>query len=344
MLMPALKNPQNIDLNQLNMPLISVIIPVYNGEKTIQATIQSVQQQTYPNLEIIVINDGSTDCTITVIEALADTHIRLFSQSNSGQAMSRNYGATMANGEYLSFLDADDLWTPEKLIDQYQALQSVPQAMVAYSWTDHIDEQGNFLRHGPQLSFTGNVLRQLIYSDFIGSGSNILVQRSAFLNIGGFEASLPPAEDWDCWLRLAKHYPFAVVPKPQILYRVSSQSSSFNIWRMERSSLKVIERTFHDLPSPLQPLKTICLGHRYKYLTYKAIDRQPDHGRAITGFRYLLTALFYDPTLWKRRVIWKVLLKLCVITVLPKTWSIQLFSKFDKIFNIEALLYHIKFS
>src|SRR3712207_3352824 len=114
------------------MPLISVIIPVYNGEKTIQETIESVLNQTFPSFELIVINDGSHDSTLDIVSSIKDPRIKVFSYPNAGLSASRNRGISVACGEYVSFIDADDLWTPDKLEAQYKALQANPQAAVAY--------------------------------------------------------------------------------------------------------------------------------------------------------------------------------------------------------------------
>lgn len=324
-------------------PLISIIIPVYNGAATIGETIASLQQQTHTRFEILAIDDGSTDDTVAVLQAIEEPRLRVVSYPNAGQAVSRNRGLELAQGDYISFIDADDLWTPDKLADQLAALVAHPGAAVAYSWTDHIDEHSRFLRHGPQLSFEGDVFRKLLHSDFIGNGSNILVRRSAIVELGGFDPSLPPSEDWDCWLRLAQRFEFVVVPKPQILYRVSSQSSSFNVWRMERSSLRTIARAFAVAPASAQPLRRICLGHRYKYLTYKTIDAGCDRRRAFTGVRYWLMALWYDPALVRRRVIWKVAFKLVAILVVPHKVLRQLMRRYPKPFDTESLLYRITF-
>jgi glycosyltransferase involved in cell wall biosynthesis len=203
------------------MPIISVIIPAYNAEKTIKETIQSVLNQTWQDFELLIINDGSQDATLEVIESIQDPRIKIFSYPNAGSSASRNRGIAIAKGEYISFIDADDLWTADKLEAQYKALQENSQAAVAYSWTDHIDESGQFLRSGPQQSFTGDVYARLLLEDFIGNGSNPLIRAQAFAEVGDFDESLAHSEDWDLWLRLAARYHFVAVPSPQILYRMS---------------------------------------------------------------------------------------------------------------------------
>ena len=118
------------------MPLISVIIPVYNAEATIKETIDSVLNQTFTNLELIVINDGSKDSSLSIISNIKDSRLKLFSYDNAGVAISRNRGIKKASGKFIAFIDADDLWTSDKLEAQLKALQSNPQAAVAYSWVD----------------------------------------------------------------------------------------------------------------------------------------------------------------------------------------------------------------
>ncbi|MGA9379390.1 MAG: glycosyltransferase family A protein, partial [Phormidium sp.] len=136
------------------MSLISVIIPVYNGEKTIRETIESVLNQTYKNFELIVINDGSQDATLEVVSAIEDQRLKVFSYSNAGLSASRNRGIFQANSEFITFLDADDLWLPDKLESQFNALQNNSEAALAYSWTNYIDESGKFLYPGNRVTYT----------------------------------------------------------------------------------------------------------------------------------------------------------------------------------------------
>ncbi len=128
--------------------LISVRIPVFNGEKTIKETIDSILNQFFQNIELIIIDDGSKDKTLEIIKNISDSRIKVFSYPNAGLSASRNRGISLAKGELISFIDADDLWTPDKLQAQWQALQENPQAAVAYSWTDYIDESSKFFKLG----------------------------------------------------------------------------------------------------------------------------------------------------------------------------------------------------
>ena len=322
------------------MPSISVIIPAYNAEKTIKETIQSVLNQTWQDFELLIINDGSQDATLEVIESIQDPRIKIFSYPNAGSSASRNRGIAIAKGEYISFIDADDLWTADKLEAQYKALQENSQAAVAYSWTDHIDESGQFLRSGPQQSFTGDVYARLLLEDFIGNGSNPLIRAQAFAEVGDFDESLAHSEDWDLWLRLAARYHFVAVPSPQILYRMCVSSKSFNIKEMEESSLQVIERAVTATPETIGHLKQASLGNRYKFLTWKALDGTPEQRRALTALRLLWHTIRNDPPLLYKRIVWKVVLKIVIALLLPPQAALLLLEKMGRLSNLDTLFIH----
>ncbi|MFM6395643.1 glycosyltransferase family 2 protein [Planktothrix sp.] len=165
------------------MPLISVVIPTYNAEKTIEETIHSVLNQTVSDLELIVVNDGSTDSTLEIISKFTDPRLKVFSYPHSGANSARNRGLEQASGEYISFIDADDLWTPDKLELQLKVLQENPEAKVAYSWTDCIDESSQFLRRGGHVTVNGDVYLHLLVANFLENGSNPLMRTGAFTTL-----------------------------------------------------------------------------------------------------------------------------------------------------------------
>ena len=307
------------------MPTISVIIPVYNGEKTIKQTIESVLNQTFRDFELLIINDGSQDATLEIIQAINDERIQVFSYQNSGVSASRNRALTKAKGEFISFIDADDLWTPNKLELQFKALQDNPQAAVAYSWSDWIDESGQFLRSGGHITVNGKAYEKLLLRDFIESGSNPLIRKQALDEVGCFEQSVTPAEDWDMWLRLAARYEFVTVEVPQIFYRISPNSASFNIVKMEAGSLKVIERVFAQAPESLQDLKRETLASRYNYLTFKALEGNLDRKNGLTAARFLIQALKHDLALLGRtKIMVIVVVKIATAIFLPPQLTLKL--------------------
>lgn len=324
------------------MPLISVIIPVYNGEETIQETIESVLNQTFTDFELLVINDGSEDATLKVVEHIQDPRLKVFSYANAGQATSRNRGIALASGEYISFIDADDLWTPDKLQAQLKALQDNPQAAVAYSWTKCIDESGKPSRRGSHISVTGDVYGKLLLIDFIENGSNPLIRAGALEAVGSFDPSLPAAEDWDLWLRLAACYPFVCVPSPQILYRQSANSWSANVLRQGAGSLQVMERAFNQAPECLQYLKQKSLANIYKGLTFKMLEGTPERQRGFSASQLLWHSVKNDPALLRSRVIWKVLFKIAVVTLLPPKQAQTLLTKVRRFADTTTLLGYLQ--
>lgn len=301
------------------MPLISVIIPAYNAEKTIQETIESVLKQTFSDFELILINDGSCDSTLDIVESIQAPRLKVLSYTNSGSvAVSRNRGLSHASGEFIAFLDADDLWTPDKLEAQLSALQQNPQAAVAYSWVDRIDESGKFLRHGRRVNLTGDVYAELLLGNFLQNGSNPLIRKQALCEVGGFDESLLNAEDQDLYLRLAARYHFVAVPSTQILYRISSKSKSANVSRLEGQALKVIERGFEQAPESLQHLKKHSLTNLYIYLTRKALEGSPGREKGLKAARFFWHYFKNDPSRFqKMRFKLSLLSKIVSATLLP---------------------------
>jgi glycosyltransferase involved in cell wall biosynthesis len=324
------------------MPIISVIIPVYNGQKTIRETIESVLNQTFKDFELIVINDGSQDATLEIISSVPDCRLKVFSYPNAGQAASRNRGFSHSTGEFIAFLDADDLWTPDKLEAQLKALQNNPQAAVAYSWTNCIDESGQFLREASYSTVSGDVYAKLLLTDFLDNGSNPLIRRQALVEVGDFDESLPPAEDWDMWLRLAARYHFVAVLAPQVLYRQSANSESSNLLRLESACLRVIERTFTQAHDSLQHLKKHSLANLYKYLIFKCFDRSVKRSRALVATKFLWCAIRNEPSLLKKRITWKVLLKILIVVLLQPQPAQALLTKMKRLANLDTLLLHMQ--
>lgn len=282
------------------MTLISVVIPVYNAQDTIEATLNSVLSQTYRNLEVLVINDGSKDGTLEKLNSIQDSRLTIYSYPNAGLSASRNRGIELAQGEYISFIDADDLWTPNKLELQLKALQNNPQAALAYSWTDYIDLDGNFLFAGKHISKSGEVIEELLVNNILENGSNALIRTHTFAEVGNFDDFLSAAGDWDMGIRIAEKYPFVAVCEPQILYRVSPNSMSANILNQEEQSRVTIERAFSRNPEFSDRLKGQTLKSLYKYLTFKALESHPSPQNAKASLYCFLNYLRYYPSLLKQ--------------------------------------------
>jgi glycosyltransferase involved in cell wall biosynthesis len=304
------------------MPLISVIIPVFNGEKTIKETINSVLEQTFSDFEIIVIDDGSKDSTVNVLESISDSRLKVFSYPNGGVSVSRDRGLSHASGDFIAFLDADDLWTPDKLEAQFNALQANPQAAVAYSWVNYITQSGEFFRLGNHVNANGDVYERMLIQNLVENGSNFLIRRQALIEVGGFNPALTPAEDWDMGLRLAARYHFVVVPAVQILYRMSSSSGSANVLRMESASVKVIEEAFKQAPPSLQHLKRRSLATLYHYLTFKTIEVAFKQQDGLVAARFFWNATINDLFVLRQpKTILTAMFKIAAVVSLPPQQS-----------------------
>lgn len=300
------------------MVLISVVLPVFNGEGTVRETIQCVLDQTLQDLELIVVNDGSTDRTAELLDQIQDPRVKVFSFKNAGLSASRNRGLALANGDYISFIDADDLWAPQKLASQAALMEQSDQTAVVYSWTDFINGAGEFLHAGTHARSSGNLYKQLFIANFLESGSNVMIRREALVAVGGFDESLTAAEDWDCFLKLARHHSFAVVPEVHVFYRQPAASMSSNFLRQEKECLRVINRALQATPEQLQPLRPLSLSNLYLYLVTKALQFPLTRAKGRAALRFLAIAISTQPALLHQRR--KLLTILGLKTVCGLTW------------------------
>ena len=279
------------------MSKISIIIPTYNSEKTIKETIASVQKQSFTDWELIIIDDGSEDNTVNVVREIDESRLRLFVYENGGVSVARNRGIAQSGGDYIAFLDADDLWDVDKLSSQIKALQLNPKAQVAYSWTNYIDESGKLLFSGPRFSYQGNVLKQLLQRNFLLNASNILLRRDALKLVPGFDPEFTYAADWDFYLRLAKNFNFVLVPQYQIYYRQSANSMSTKIEEMRKQCLNALDLTFKDVPNELKYLKNISYSNFYLYCAdlYRKKISANNHNSLNEAWQNLQTAIALYP-------------------------------------------------
>jgi len=304
-----------------DMALISVIIPAYNAVLTIKETIESVQKQTFTDWEIIVINDGSTDGTPEIIQSIKDERLKIFNYKNGGLPVARNRGILHASGEFIAFLDADDLWAVDKLEMQLKALQQHPEAGVAYSWTCFMDvnEQGEPVAYLPssQYSFTGNVYQNLLVSDFIHSGSNTLIRKEAINSVGEFDPMLKSCEDWDYWLRLATHWDFIVVPEYQIFYRRTPGAMSSKVEVMKEACLIAMEKAYQAAPPELQYLKKYTMSSFHVYCSSLYIQHRDDKFAVSQAQEHLLAAIRLNQKILLEKTTQKLLIKFLLKKIFP---------------------------
>ncbi|MBW4641973.1 MAG: glycosyltransferase family 2 protein [Goleter apudmare HA4340-LM2] len=275
------------------MPKISVLIPAYNAMNYLPETMKNVLSQTFTDFEVIVVNDGSLDETEQWISQIKDPRVRLINQENQGLAGARNTGIFHATGEYITFLDADDLWEPTKLEKQLHVLEENPEVALVYTWVAYIDETGKPTGRVFKNQAEGDVWQKLTEHNIVECGSVAMVRRSCFETVGLFDRNLGSyLEDWDMWLRMASCYAFKVVKEPLVYYRQCSSSASRNWEAMARSFEIVIEKAFFTAPSELQYLKNRSYGFAHLCLAWKALQSQAQDWQKAASFRAQAVAYY----------------------------------------------------
>jgi glycosyltransferase involved in cell wall biosynthesis len=230
--------------------LVSVVIPAFNAAATIDETLRSVRAQSFAALEIIVVDDGSSDDTQAVVarHLAADKRVRYLRQENAGVASARNAGWRAAAGEMIAFVDADDLWAAEKIERQEAMLQeSSPKVGVNYCFYTRIGRDGIITDCWAQAAHDGDILDRLLRENFIGgNGSTMLMRRAVLEEAGGFESGFRAAgaegcDDYLFTCRVAESFHFSVLPEILVGYRETPGSLSSDFRRVLRSRLLAVE-------------------------------------------------------------------------------------------------------
>lgn len=249
------------------MPKVSVVIPNYNYGRFLAAAISSVLAQTYSNIEIIVVDDGSTDNSIEVLQRFGK-QIKWFGQKNMGVSCARNRGVAESSGEILAFLDSDDLWIPQKLEKQIEVFESDKSVGLVHCGYVDIDKSGNLLEEHTN-GMAGWVAEEMIRFQravILGSGSAAAVRRDIFENIGGFDPNTAPVEDWEFGFQTARHYKIGFVPEVLMKYRQHGSNSHLNIKRMERAFLGAYNKVFAEDNFEFKNIKNVCFGRIHTIL------------------------------------------------------------------------------
>jgi glycosyltransferase involved in cell wall biosynthesis len=243
--------------------LVTVVIPAYNAAATLDETLRSVRSQTHHALEIIVVDDGSTDDTriVALRHAAADDRVQVVTQVNAGVAAARNTGWRRARAELIAFVDADDLWAPMKIERQIQALQAGGSRVgLVYCWFARIDREGTIIGMAKGERYEGMVLDRIFVGNFVGNGSSILIRRQALIDAQGFDSCLRAAgaegcEDFLLYCRIAENYHYAVVPEHLIGYRCLPNNMSSKRSNMLRSWLLVRDEMIARHPDQRDTLR-----------------------------------------------------------------------------------------
>lgn len=221
------------------MPTISIIIPAYNAEDYIRDAVDSALAQTHRDREVIVVDDSSTDDTPLILKSYGD-RIVVHRQPNAGVSGARNTGVERSSGDWVAFLDADDVWRPTKLEAQL-AISTTP---ISYTNRFNFGNRG----HLPEVQsdvtplLSGDVFERLLLRGNFITVSSVMMTRGVFAELGGFVHQPGGCEDWDFWLRAAQRYEFSMCPEPLVGYRFTANSMSRNYRAMAPARRRVVSR------------------------------------------------------------------------------------------------------
>jgi glycosyltransferase involved in cell wall biosynthesis len=267
------------------MKLISVILPIYNVENYIALTVKSVLDQTYTNWELLIIDDESPDRSVAICQQFNDPRIKIISQKNRGLAGARNTGIRHAQGDYLAFLDGDDLWLPDKLARHVEHLETSPSVGVSFSRSEFIDSEGKpfGVYQMPKLKEISPA--HLLCRNPIGNGSAPVIRREVFADIcyrdnlyGSeenfyFDDNFRQSEDIECWFRIAANTSWKIegIPEALTLYRVNGEGLSANILKQLDSWEQFISKHRNRLPQLMVEWENPARAYQLRYLARRAI-------------------------------------------------------------------------
>jgi len=245
-----------------NSPLVSAVIPVYNGERFLAETIESVLAQTYKNIECIVVNDGSTDGTAEICRSYGD-RIRYFEKPNGGVSSARNLGIANANGELIAFLDADDLWKAEKIEQQVALFEQDSNVGLLYSSVRIIDEKGAVISLA-KVDFAKDPLaRILLLESPVYLTMTGLVPRTVLDRVGSFDERLSTSADADLACRIALRYPLKHIEEPLADYRKHNGQMHLNLTALEHDATMLFNKVFfrQDLPEKTAGIRSAAFAN-----------------------------------------------------------------------------------
>jgi glycosyltransferase involved in cell wall biosynthesis len=276
-------------------PLVSVIIPTFNRANLVKEAIESVLAQTFQDVEIIVIDDGSTDETKEVVSKMPSDKTHYIYQNNMGPAAARNAGIRIARGQYIAFLDSDDLWLPKKLEKQLQLFEKLPPEV-------GLVHCSVFLKKGDELVLAKAKARGNPLRDFLLNTDNaylstpaILVKKECFNKTGLFDETRWLSEDVDFCIKIAQHYKVDYVDEPLVTVREIGKSLTKNFMDFHTSGnmFTILDRVFDDpaCPEDLKSLRKEAYAKRLLQL----MGGHYVNNRVIKVWEYFLKAFFYHP-------------------------------------------------
>lgn len=284
--------------------LISIIIPVYNGEKYIADTIKSVIDQTYKNWELIIVDDGSTDNTADIVKQFNDSRISYIKKNNTGVSDTRNVGANLAKGEILCFLDADDVWLPQNLEKKLSKLTKEQDSILVtspmYLWDERTDYQNCKIIGKP----TFDEWKEFRELRNISIPSSVLMYKNYFLEAGMFDTKISTSADFDLVIRLRELGKFTYVNEPLLLYRCHPSQMHNNIALYKHDMIYILKKyksNINFFPTSHEWRKSYSLLHYYIAVEF---IRQKN---LYNGLIHAFISFFYNPRLFFIKILKKIL-------------------------------------
>lgn len=275
-------------------PLVSVIVPAFNAGATLGQTLQSVAGQSYSNIEVVIVNDGSTDRTEEIAASYCreDGRARVVTQQNCGLPAARNAGIVRSTGDWIAPVDADDIWHPTKIEKQVRlALAQAEAPAFVYCWFRHIDGSNRVVGSGPRVQLNGRAFAQLAYLNAVGNGSSLLISREVLNRTGLYDEGLRACEDVEFQLRLARNAPIGCVPEHLVGYRIHQGNMSRDLRRIVDAWDLVYARLAGEGVPSLGPVIRWNQGKR----AYEDAQAKVLSGQFAAAIPYLLRSLAGDP-------------------------------------------------
>ncbi len=267
------------------MTTVSVIIPAYNLENYIVQALESVLFQTFQDFEIILIDDGSQDNTVSLVQQFDDPRIHILQQKNQGASSARNYGMRQSQGQYIALLDGDDYWLPEKLERQLQHLSHAPNVGVSFCRAAFMNDLGEPLGTYQMPQLKNLDASAFLKSNAIGCGSTPILRREVLdaiqfetiiqgeRKVCYFDETLQRSEDLELWLRILLKTPWKIegINDPLVFYRINPDSLSSNVLKEYESWEQVVSKVRDYATEVIAQAETLARAHQLRYLSRRAI-------------------------------------------------------------------------
>ena len=290
-------------MSKSRLPIVSVVVPMFNVEKYIEQCIQSVLSQTYKNFELICVDDGCTDGTLGLLSQFSDERINVIHQSNLGLSAARNTGIAAARGIYVALLDSDDFWTEDKLMLHVNHLNQNPDIGVSFCPSKFVDEQGNDMGIGQYPRLTDLTPKHIFCRNPVGNGSVPVIRRCLLNDIAikdkdtgrlcYFDEELKQSEDIELWTRIALlgKWSFEGMPKALTYYRVNEAGLSSNVSKQYDAWCLAVKKNKQGNEVFFQKYESLAKAYQIRYLARRAVRS----GEGRKAFKLAVKALITNP-------------------------------------------------